>query len=254
MRVVLIGAGNVAYQLGSLIQKGGHEIIQLYNRSKPAATRLSKLLACAFTTSIPSINGTADLYIVAINDDAIGDFTSRLLFKPRLIVHTSGSCSMNVFPSSFNCGVLYPVQTFSRNINRTPDRIPFCIEARNEQGLRTIKSLVKTLNQPCYVIDSFSREKIHLAAVMVNNFSNHLFTLSEQFLEKERLPFGILIPLINETSEKLKYSRPDKIQTGPAVRGDKAIIKKHLHLLARQTELKKLYELFTKSIVNTYDK
>jgi predicted short-subunit dehydrogenase-like oxidoreductase (DUF2520 family) len=253
MRIVLIGAGNVANQLGSLIEKGGHEIIQLYNRSKPAGVKLSKKLNCPFTSSIPSINGTADLYIVSIKDDVIGEFCAKLLFRPRLIVHTSGSCGIDVFPKSFNCGVLYPVQTFSKNLSRTPEKIPFCIEAGNETALKTIKLLVKSINQPCYEIDSVKREKIHLAAVMVNNFTNHLFTLSEHYLEQENLPFGILMPLIKETTEKLQHSRPDKIQTGPAMRGDTAIIKKHLQLLDKHAELKKLYELFTKSIVNTYD-
>jgi predicted short-subunit dehydrogenase-like oxidoreductase (DUF2520 family) len=253
MKVVLIGAGNVAYHLGSLIQRNGHEIVQLYNRSKASGSKLALLFKCDFTNSIGSINSAADLYIVALKDDVIKNFCSKISFTPKLIVHTSGTCNIGVFPEKFNCGVLYPVQTFSKSIP-APAKIPFCIEARNKRSLADLRKFANDLSDTVHVKSSAEREKIHLAAVIVNNFTNHLFALSDQYLSKEQESFDILHPLIVETALKVQKASPEKIQTGPARRNDTAVIKEHKRLLKNHPGLKKIYNILTKSILNTYSK
>lgn len=249
MKVVLIGAGNVAHHLGSLISKSGHEITQIVNRSRPGGIKLAKILKTEFTNSIRDIDESADIYILALKDDVIAEFCTRLPFSPKLIVHTSGTCSIDVFPSTFNCGVIYPVQTFSKSIKRIPTKIPFCIEARKKSSLDTIRKFVRTLSDTCYVKTSAERERIHLAAVFVNNFTNHLFTLSENYLAAEHLSFDILRPLIMETALKVQNELPSEVQTGPARRGDKTVLREHFRLLEKHPEMKKIYGLLTKSII-----
>jgi predicted short-subunit dehydrogenase-like oxidoreductase (DUF2520 family) len=249
MKIVLIGAGNVAFHLGILIRRSGHDVIQVYNRSRKSGQQLAEYLNCKYTGSVAAIDQHADMYIVALKDDVISDFCSRLSFVPKLIVHTSGTCSMEVFPENFDCGVLYPVQTFSKTID-TPRLIPFCIEARKRTSLKVIKNLAGMLSDGIYPMSSSEREKVHLAAVIVNNFTNHLFTLSEEYLRSEKMSFDILRPLILETALKVQKHSPSKMQTGPAKRGDKAVIGEHRKLLKHHMELKSIYDILTKSILN----
>jgi predicted short-subunit dehydrogenase-like oxidoreductase (DUF2520 family) len=253
MKVVLIGAGNVAYHLGSLIRSSGHDIIQLYNHTKTKGLRLSKILGCEYTNSISSINRTADIYIIALKDDAIKPFCNELNFVPSLIVHTSGTCSLDVFPEEFDCGVLYPAQTFSANMT-TPRQIPFCIEARRKKSLTIIRTLADNLGTKVHMMNSNQREKVHLAAVVVNNFTNHLFALSEEYLRSEKLSFDILRPLIMETANKVQSISPMKVQTGPAKRNDKSVINEHKKLLKKHPELKRIYDILTNSIIKHSDK
>jgi predicted short-subunit dehydrogenase-like oxidoreductase (DUF2520 family) len=253
MRVVLIGAGNVAHHLGSVIIRNGHRVIQVYNRTQSSAKKLSSILSCDFTTKVPEIDRTGELYIIALKDDAISEFIKSLTFSPKLIVHTSGSCSIDVFPKELNGGVLYPLQTFSKANKRTPSVIPFCIEARDRKSLSVIRKFSRSLSDMVYEKTSEEREKIHLCAVIVNNFTNHLFTLSEKILSSEQTAFDILRPLIMETALKVQDGKPSMMQTGPARRGDSKIIKEHLALLNKYPGIKKIYKTISDSIASEYD-
>jgi len=249
MKIVLIGAGNVSSHLGPLLKSKGHEIIQVFSRSKKSGQSLAKKLNCQHTVHPHHIQPNGDIYIVALRDEAIAPFLKMISFVPKLIVHTSGSISIKVFPKKmFQCGVMYPLQTFSKSHKVTPEKIPFCIEGNNESSLKKISSLAKTISQSVLVVDSANREYIHLSAVLVNNFSNYLFVMASKILKEKNIPFKILYPLILETVLKVRTDNPIDMQTGPARRGDAVIISKHLKLLKDYPELKKIYKLLSENI------
>lgn len=253
MKIVLIGTGNVAFHLGPVLKTNGHKIIQLYGRSEKNCLTLAKKLKCPHTTNRLKILPDADLYIIALRDVAIAPFVKNLTFIPTLIVHTSGSVGLDVFPGKMkNTGVIYPLQTFSKSSKNNPETIPFCIEGSNQKSLKILKKLSLTLSIMVFNLNSKKRAQIHLAAVFANNFSNYLFVLAEKILNKNKIPFKIVRPLILETAQKVQNNTPGKMQTGPAVRGDVAIIKKHLKILKDFPQMLEIYKLLNKSIDKEY--
>ncbi len=249
MKIVLIGAGNVSFHLGPLFRKKGHEIVQVFSRSEKSGKELAKKLGCKYVTEVPAIAQGADIYVVALRDEAIVPFLKAMTFIPRLIVHTSGSISIKVFPKRMtHCGVMYPLQTFSKSHRKTPEKIPFCVEGSSEIALKRIRSLAKSVSRSVHDISSPEREFIHLSAVFVNNFSNYLFVQASKILREKNIPFNLLRPLIEETALKVQSDEPSDMQTGPARRGDAVIISKHLKLLKEHPELKKIYRLFSENI------
>ncbi len=253
MNIVLIGTGNVATQLGPFLKKNGHKIIQLYSRSQNSGQMLAKKLKCPLTNTYSNLSTDADLYIIALRDEAISSFLKALPFIPNLIVHTSGSIGLDVFPGKMiNTGVIYPLQTFSKLNKKIPEKIPFLIEGSNRKSLLIIRKLTTSISKLVFKTNSSDRVLIHLSAVFANNFTNYLFVMAGKILHKNKIPFNILRPLILETALKVQTNLPEKMQTGPAVRGDAIIIRKHLKLLKNFSEIKDIYKLMSKSIAKEY--
>jgi predicted short-subunit dehydrogenase-like oxidoreductase (DUF2520 family) len=255
MKVVLLGSGNVATHLGVLLKKKGHTLLQLFNPTRKHATALARRLNCPLVTRVSAIDTTGDIYVLAIKDEAIGPLLKQLPFVPRMIVHTSGSVGLEVFGKNFSAfGVLYPLQTFSKLSPETPATIPFCIEANSRKSEQLLTRMARSLSPLVYKMTSEQRKSVHVAAVFANNFSNHMFTLSEKILTGKKLPFELMLPLIEETVERLKHARPARVQTGPARRGDLSILRAHLDWLRGDPELRDLYDRISKSIIAYYRK
>lgn len=249
IRVVLIGAGNIAFHLAKAFgNSNGVDLIQRYSRDNKNDSY--------FNRNIPKTNSInnlqkADIYIIAINDDAISTLSKQLTFTDGLVVHTSGSKPLNSLKCRANKGIFYPLQTFSKEKELSYNQIPICIETENTNDTSLLRSLAKSISENVYKIDLHQREKLHIAAVFVNNFSNHMFKLANDICVENNISFDILKPLIFETTEKLNDLSPYKAQTGPAKRNDIEVIKKQLQQL--DNNKKEIYNLVTNSIIKTYN-
>ena len=217
------------------------------------ATHLTNAFLKADTIAITQINSrelenisTADITIVAVSDDAIAEVSSKI--KNSFVVHTSGSVSINSLKNDTRKGVFYPLQTFSKEKKVNFKKIPFCIEAENEKDYLLLETLVKSIGEKIYRINSEQRKSLHLAAVFVNNFTNYLYQIGNDICDKNNVPFEILHPLIKETATKIKTLSPKEAQTGPAKRNDLKTIENHLNLLNHHQQ--EIYKILTKSIQN----
>lgn len=253
--VVIIGSGNVATHLARAIQKKGKKIIQIYSKHPNSAKLLSKEINTDFIASIGEISEEADLYILAISDNAIEEVCSSLKAGNNLIVHTSGTVSLDILKrASANFGVIYPLQTFSKDIPVDWKTIPILIEANNTENEKRIITFLKEISDHISVMPSEKRKILHLSAVFVNNFVNYLYTVAADIMKESEISFDYLKPLILETANKIVNYSPAEIQTGPAKRGDKKTIKEHLELLSEQKEYAELYRYLTKLIIEKHDK
>lgn len=251
MKIVIIGSGNVATVLGRLFKKKGFEILQVVSRNLNHAELLSKELLSGYTDYDGIIDSRADIYIMALSDKAFAQEFSFLKLTSKIVVHTAASVSIEVLkPFSPNYGVLYPLQTLSKHQYDIPD-IPFLIEASNQETLIAIRDLATKISDQVEIMDENSRQKIHVAAVMVNNFTNHLLALAEKYCIAEHINFDLLRPLIIETTNKILHTSPIMAQTGPAKRKDIVTIEQHLRLLEKHPQLRELYNKFSESIINT---
>jgi len=239
----------LATQLGLALHNEGYLISQVYSRSQKNASILSKKLKAEAISDIKKLSSDSTIYIIAVKDDAIESVAKQLKLKDKIVIHTSGSVSMEVLQkSSKNYGAFYPLQTFSKEKQSNFKTIPICIEANNNNTSTTLQYFAKSISSNVKRVNSEQRKKIHLAAVFACNFSNHMYAIAEQLLAKDKLSLDLLKPLIEETANKIKENKPSKVQTGPAIRKDKNTMDAHLKMLSKEKDLKKMYELISKSI------
>ncbi len=192
----------------------------------------------------------SDIYIIAISDDAIRTISEQLTNISGLIVHTSGSISIHALPKEGRRGVFYPLQTFSDGRKIDFNTVPICIEAEEENDLELLKKLANSISKSVFEISSDQRKSLHLAAVFVNNFTNHLYAIGQDICQENELPFDLLKPLLLETAKKIGDVSPIDAQTGPARRKDEKTIAYHLGQLKNEKR-KEIYKLFTESITET---
>jgi predicted short-subunit dehydrogenase-like oxidoreductase (DUF2520 family) len=240
----------MAWHLGRQFQKAGVEILQIYNRTDSAARNLAKELNTQWTNVPSEILHNADLYVMAVSDDAIGDVLNDVVFnESNLLVHTAGSVDMEVLKKcSFNYGVLYPLQTLTKGKPVNFENLPILIEANNEENLETIRLLSLRISGKVIALSSEKRRFLHLAAVISSNFTNHFLALSSSILNDQQIPFELLKPLLHETVEKAFEIGPVKAQTGPAVRGNERVMRKHIELLEHYPQIQELYRLISDHI------
>jgi len=251
MKIVLVGSGNLAVHLGPALINAGHIVVQVVGRSEESASKLAAKLNCNFTISAQEISTKADVYILALRDEAIANYAKLIPKTEKLILHTSGTVSISVLkPASSNFGCLYPLQTFSRNRKIKFSSVPICLEAGSKKASGQLEKLAKSLSKNIHWIPEDKRNTLHLAAVFANNFSNHLYVIAEELLNKKGLEFELLRPLIAETASKIINNHPHNMQTGPARRGDTGTINKHLALLKNKDQIRKIYEILSNSILN----
>lgn len=247
--IVFIGAGNVATHLGLALQNTGRQIVQVYSRTEENARLLSGKLHADFTVDLKTINPDADLYIITVADDAVEKVADLLWVNRSLVVHTSGSVSIDVLQKcSENYGVLYPFQTFSKAREIDFSVVPLCIEANSKDNLLLLEQLARNLSQKVVKVDSEKRKILHLAGVFASNFPNFMYRIADQILTENKLDFDLLRPLILETAMKVQEMRPENAQTGPASRGDEAILRKHSELLKEYPEYRRIYNILSDGI------
>lgn len=251
MPVVFIGAGNLATNLAKALHHAGFHIKQVFSRTEESACTLAQAVEAEYTTDLSRVTVDAELYIVSLKDDALIKLLPQIVAdkKDALLVHTAGSVPMSVWEGkAMRYGVLYPMQTFSKQRMIDFREVPFFIESNSPQDAELLKAVASVLSENVYVADSKQRRSLHLAAVFACNFTNHMYALAAEVLKKQNLPFDALLPLIDETARKVHELEPREAQTGPAVRYDEQVINKHLDMLADEPEVQKIYKTISQSI------
>lgn len=247
-RVALIGAGKVARQMGRWMRSSGVEITQVYNRTFSEAENLAGLVGA---TAISDLSEIADvqMVIIAVSDDAIAAVSAAMPAVDAVVVHTSGTRPIEDLNQHVRCGVFYPLQTFTDDVEVDFRQVPVCIEGVDPETEELLRVCCLTWGAFPYILNSSQREVLHVAAVIANNFANHLWGKSFELLNKSEIEPDILFPLMMETVQKAIHADPHSVQTGPAVRGDKKTIERHLQKLKSDDNLQEIYRILTKSIL-----
>jgi len=246
--ITFIGAGNVAWHLATALHHKGFSILEIWNRTPDAARELAEQVRSRAALSLTSLL-PADLYIMAVTDSALPEISAGINFHDRLVVHTAGSVPMNILSGvSEYHGVLYPLQTFSKNTPLQLKEVPFCVEASDEVSLDALVNLAGALSQKVLKTGSNDRLLLHVAAVFASNYTNLMYTLAKDILDSNNLSFELLKPLITETARKAVAASPELVQTGPAKRNDQPVIEKHLEILGSMPEYAEIYRLLARRI------
>lgn len=251
----MIGAGNLGTQLALSCLRSGHDILQVYSRTMAAADALAQRVGGAPVTDTNLLAYDADIYIFSLRDSVLGEIIPKVCHgrEQHVFVHTAGSVPMSVFQGmALHYGVLYPLQTFSKSRDVNFSNIPCFIETNDDFAYQTVNGLARSVSQNVRPLNSEQRKYVHLAAVWACNFVNHCYDVAASVLERQHIPFEVLLPLIDETAGKVHELPPSKAQTGPAVRYDENIIREQAQLMKINPLEKDLYERLSVSIHQNY--
>lgn len=258
MNIFIIGSGNIASHFALAFKKNNIGIFGVYSRNDEEGFQIAQKAGTIWYGNIKAIPKNADIYLICVSDDAIKTVVEQLpksIKKSKIIAHTSGNKSIaETLSTCKNGGVFYPLQTFSKGKKMSYKSIPFCINGTNAKTMKKLTELANCISNSVQIINDEQRKSIHLSAVMINNFVNHLIYASEELLVQENVDPSILQPLLQETIKKQQELGAFKAQTGPARRLDADTLASHLDLLKSNKIYKAMYMSISKSIQTTYKK
>ena len=248
MQIVLIGSGNVAFHLAKAFTEAQIPISQIFGRNTTELQKISEQFSIPFSTETLV---DADLYIISVSDSSIAEVSSLIKNENALVTHTSGSVSREALIGNYRKSVFYPLQTFSKSKNLDYSKIPFFIDAENENDEEILKNLASKISKNVMLANDEKRKYIHLTAVFACNFVNHLYARAKEISDSQGIPFDYFLPLIDETTQKIHELEPKLAQTGPAIRNDEKVLKLHESLLTDEEKLK-IYKTLNESIKKMY--
>ena len=248
MQIVLIGSGNVAFHLAKAFTEAQIPVSQIFGRNTTELQKISEQFSIPFSTETLA---EADLYIISVSDSSIAEVSSLIQNENALVAHTSGSVSREALSGNYRKSVFYPLQTFSKSKNLDYSKIPFFIDAENENDEEILKNLASKISKNVMLANDEKRKYIHLTAVFACNFVNHLYARAKEISDSQGIPFDYFLPLIDETTQKIHELEPKLAQTGPAIRNDEKVLKLHESLLTDEEKLK-IYKTLNESIKKMY--
>ena len=248
MQIVLIGSGNVAFHLAKAFTEAQIPVSQIFGRNTTELQKISEQFSIPFSTETLA---DANLYIISVSDSSIAEVSSLIKNENVLVAHTSGSVSREALSGNFRKSVFYPLQTFSKSKNLDYSKIPFFIDAENENDEEILKNLASKISKNVMIANDEKRKYIHLTAVFACNFVNHLYARAKEISDSQNIPFDYFLPLIDETTQKIHELEPKLAQTGPAIRNDEKVLKLHESLLTDEEKLK-IYKTLNESIKKMY--
>lgn len=248
MQIVLIGSGNVAFHLAKAFTEAQIPISQIFGRNTTELQKISEQFSIPFSAKTLA---EADLYIISVSDSSIAEVSALIKNENALVAHTSGSVSREALSGNYRKSVFYPLQTFSKSKNLDYSKIPFFIDAENENDEEILKNLASKISKNVMLANDEKRKYIHLTAVFACNFVNHLYARAKEISDSQGIPFDYFLPLIDETTQKIHELEPKLAQTGPAIRNDEKVLKLHESLLTDEEKLK-IYKTLNESIKKMY--
>ncbi len=258
MLFTIIGSGNVATHVAMALTQNKHQILQVYSRNFNNAQTLASKINAKAISSLSQIHQNVEAIILAVSDDAVSVVLKELSFihsHNPIIIHTSGTLPITVLSATAsNYGVLYPLQTLSKNVEINFLNVPIVVEANNPETQQTLLQIANSISNMVYTINSHQRKTLHIAAVFACNFTNYFYAIADDLLQQNQLSFEMLKPLIKETANKIQTHAPENVQTGPAQRNDKKIMEAHLSTLSQQPNYQLLYKLISEGIVAKHKK
>lgn len=254
MKTVIVGAGNVATHIAKTLASHNCAPAQIWSRHADTAAALARQVGSKAVARFEDIDTDADVYIISVADQALeGVIKDLCRHCPKgVFVHTAGTMSMDLFEGECNhYGVLYPMQTFSKDKALDFKKVPCFVEASDQMAYEAIMQLANTLSDNVHRLEGKDRKWLHVAAVFACNFANACYTMAERILKEHGLDFDVMLPLVDETTAKLHSLSPVEAQTGPAVRNDHNVMNRHMEMLKDSPDMQAVYRTMSEIIMNS---
>ncbi|MCS5490564.1 Rossmann-like and DUF2520 domain-containing protein [Algoriphagus limi] len=254
-KIAFLGAGNVAWHLAPALENAGHQITEVYSRNIDHAKRVTERLYTANPKDdLDFSESEAQIFILAVKDDAIPEVADAVILPDEsILVHTSGSLPLDIlnYSSATYTGIFYPLQSFTAGQKMDISEVSFLLESDDQEILKILKKLAKSLSHHIYTVRSKDRKAVHIAAVFASNFTNHMIRIAEELMQRQGLDFEMLKPLIVETISKSLQIGAKKAQTGPAIREDYETLEEHHRFLNYNEQLAEIYRQISQDIIDS---
>lgn len=250
-RILIIGTGRMAYQLGHAMVKAGLNVVGVAGRNTEARTALARFLdtrTIDLTKPLPGV----DLIMVAVSDDAIAEVAAALPPTDAVVVHTAGALGHELLAPHAHRGVLWPIQSLSHGAPMDLSDVPLVVDAADDPSRKALLALAARISEVVLELPLDQRQRVHLAAVLTSNLTVWLLREAQRLLREQKLPPSLLTPLWKATAAKVAMFGPDTALTGPARRGDVRTMEHHLELLKEDPDLQAVYSLLSSQIQRTY--
>jgi predicted short-subunit dehydrogenase-like oxidoreductase (DUF2520 family) len=255
-QVSIIGSGNLAWHLAPALDNSDFPVQEIYSRNPShAAMLVERLYEADVKASLDFSTSSSRVFIIATSDDAIEQVVQEIILpEDAILIHTSGSQPLTIlgYAATQNLGVLYPLQTFSKDKKAEFNDIPVFIESANGTTEKVLRAMGSALSGNVVNINSFERKALHVAAIFASNFTNHMLLVAQDIMKEHSLIYDWLKPLIAEMINKSLTIGPENAQTGPARRGDLEILDKHLEFLHDDPPAAELYKVISQHIIDRY--
>ncbi|MBL7764461.1 MAG: DUF2520 domain-containing protein [Chitinophagaceae bacterium] len=253
MKLVVFGTGNIATFYTERFAQAGIIPVQVISRDEAKAKAFAEMYQCAYTTDPKHPDPDADIYLLAFKDDALISLASSLHLPGKLIVFPAGAIALSEFAHvSEHVACLWPLFSVRKEHLPVGKSIPVVVNASNAEANEQALKLAHLLTDAIFPLNDQQRSVAHLAAVFANNFTNHLYTLTQAILKQEGIPFSLMLPIIQSTTAKLLQGSPDQYQTGPAIRRDIKTISRHEEMLSGHADALAIYQIMTLAIQSYY--
>lgn len=250
MNISIIGSGNIATYFAQHLFAEGHTIHQVFSPTLAHAELLAEQVNAQAVDDLSKIEKTVPIFLIAIKDDAFDCINQYPVFENKLLIHCSGTKSIHKFaPASANRGVIWPVYSIRKHDLPTISNLPLIVDYTNEETASVVFEMAKSISDNITQLNETQRRFLHLNAVFVNNFPNHLFAIAEQICIEQGVPYDILVPIIQQSFDNIAHGGFLQKQTGPAIRNDKTTIEKHIGMLDKHPSWQQLYKDITNSII-----
>lgn len=243
--ISIIGTGNVSEILGQRLFDEGFQIASVVGRNKERASELAN----KWSARIENIEDISGEFVLVCLPDSITKEVIEEIDSHKIVAYTAGSLALEKILHP-NCGVFYPLQTFSKSKKEKSLKFPILFESKTKEISDVLQKLGAKISERVEYCDTEKRKHIHLSAVFINNFSNHLIYLGQKLAQQKDIDPQLFAALIEETFAKLKDLPAKEAQTGPAVRNDLVTIKSHLDLL--EGEEREIYKILTNNLLKSF--
>lgn len=248
-KVAILGSGNIASWLAFKLFQQKIQIVQIYSQTIEHAQKLAQSYHANPIDQISSLIPDLDLYIFSLKDDCYQSVIQQIKFKMPLAVITAGSVSQKILADkAVNYGVIYPCQSISKSLITNDLDVPLCIEGNSSETTKLLQEFSQLLSDKIYLIDEKQRKILHLAAVFASNFTNAMYGIANDILLQNDMNPKMILPLLQNTLDKIERNSPWQVQTGPAKRNDKNVMNQQLELLS-DAQLQDIYKLISYYII-----
>ncbi len=254
MTYALLGTGNMAWLMATRMTASGHTCVGVWGRNAEATTALCDAFYLPRLASPEQLNDGPDAVILAVSDQAIFSLATRLSLRYSTLIHTAGSAPLNLLKGhSDHIGVVWPVYSIRKDSLPAHRSFAALTEANSTQARIAVREVAKAICDHSYEAGSEQRAWMHVAAVMGNNFVNHLLGIASQISATQEVPISILQPLLEQPFQDFRTRQPFEVQTGPARRHDTASMQRQMDMLATKPEWQELYQAASASIMKLYE-
>jgi NADP oxidoreductase coenzyme F420-dependent./Domain of unknown function (DUF2520). len=251
MKYNIVGTGNMAWFLTEKLQQAGHTCICVYGRDEQKTSALAATVHAAHA-GITDIKDDADCCIIAVTDTAVHQVVKHINLKQSVLVYTAGAVSFDIPVQVEHKALIWPIYSIVKGQFPSQRNIPVAWQSNGETAQQIAHTITSSFTDTLQQTDDSTRAHLHLSAVLVNNFTNHLMTIADEICNTHNLPSSLLTPIILQTVERIQHTPPVQLQTGPAKRNDLPTIEKHLQLLQSHPDWANIYKAITTSIINLY--